>query len=105
MTEIASAPPKQWWPPDTIGAEPFTLDGVQFTPQPPALIERADRDGDYVGDVLRDEVPNRADPSTIEPRWLARKVHPQRGELSDWMPMRCVHEARAYLVSVTRWSA
>lgn len=89
MTETAPADHVlKEWPPDTIATESFTLDDVTFTPTDDGRFEHATRDGHYpIGDVLHDD--NRF--------WFARKLIDN--ELSDWKPMRCVHEARAYLVS------
>lgn len=85
-TEIAAIPY-----PTGICEEPFALDDVVFTPNDQRRIERATRDGQYIGDVLLDD--NRF--------WFARKFD-ARGELIDWKLMRSAAEARAFLVSKIR---
>lgn len=90
MTEEHHAPCKIW-PPDWIASAPFALDDVLFTPTADRRFERAERGGTYLGDVLYDTAGF----------WFARKVQVD-GDLSDWLPMRCVHEARALLVSRIR---
>ena len=73
--------------PAGITDTPFELDGVVFSPSPDGRFEHAMRDGNHVGDVLHDD----------DRLWFARKWID--GELTDWQPMRCVYEARAFLVS------
>jgi hypothetical protein len=102
MTE--QKPPEKTCPPDDICVEPFDLDDLVFAPSD-ARIERATRDGAHVGDVLRDDVPDPADPEKTISHWFARKVDALTGNLSDWQYMRCVHEARAFLVSRRRMAA
>jgi hypothetical protein len=85
MTEQAVKLPPY---PTEIVTAPFTLDDCVFAPHIEGQIERAARDGQYVGDVLRDD--NRF--------WFARKVDAV-GELTDWKHMRSAAEARAFLVS------
>lgn len=79
--------------PTGICEQPFLLDGVTFIPHPHATtrIENAFRGADRIGDVLLDD--NRF--------WFARKFD-GAGELSDWKPMRCAAEARAFIVSSRR---
>lgn len=88
MTEPAQKLPDY---PTGIVDAPIALDDLIFTPNDSRRIERATRGTDYVGDVLHDD--NRF--------WFARKVD-ANGELSDWKPMRCAAEARAFLVSRIR---
>lgn len=83
---------QQFEPPSGIAAGPFDLDGVTFIPD--GRFERATRDGALIGDVLHDD--NRF--------WFARKPD-AGGTLSDWQFMRCVHEARAFIVSKIRQPA
>lgn len=78
--------------PTGIVTKPFVLDGVSFSPfGPHGNMERAERDHAHVGDVLLDKGTD----------WKVRK-RDARGELSDWKPMRCVAEARAFIVSRVR---
>lgn len=88
MTTKTQTAPEFEQPPSCITDAPLQLDDVLFTPNDARRIDRATRDGVHVGDVLRDD----------ERFWFARKFD-HNGELSDWRPMRCVHEARAFLVS------
>jgi hypothetical protein len=74
----------------------FILDNVVFAPRIPGQIERAVRCCKYIGDVLLDR--RHAKDGSILLSWLARKFD-SRGELTDWLPMRCAAEARAFLVS------
>lgn len=97
----ASAPEKDW-PPKSISATEFALDDCVFTPTHPGRIERATRGGYVVGDVLLDLIPDPADKEKAIERWMARKIDPLSGDLCDWKPMRCVHEARAFVVSRIR---
>lgn len=94
MSYIITVPPPPT--PDTIAAEAFDLDDVTFTPNDAGRIERATRGNVYVGDVLLDVIQTECSPD--QHRFLARKAD-QWGEMSDWKPMRCVHEARAFLIS------
>lgn len=82
------------WPPDTITAQPFKLDDLVFSPTDDRRFEHATRDDVLIGAVLLDTNKNG------ERVWLARKLIAD--EMSDWKPMRCVHEARAFIVSRTR---
>lgn len=85
MTDTPLAPAQY---PTKIVTEPFTLDEVKFTPNDQRRQERATHDDQYIGDVLLDD--NRF--------WFARKFD-ARGEMTDWKPMRCAAEARAFIVS------
>lgn len=71
-------------PPGTITEAPFMLDDVLFTPD--RIFERASREGELIGELVLDD--NRF--------WFARKPAGQ----GEWQPMRCVHEARAFLVRI-----
>jgi hypothetical protein len=93
QTELLTPPP---YPTDIV-TEPFTLDDLKFTPTHPGQIERATRNDRHVGDVLVDRRLHSDGKTTIE-TWFARKVD-ANDELSDWKPMRCAAEARAFLVS------
>lgn len=77
-------------PPAVITGAPFVLDDLLFTPDPAGRMEHATYDA-LIGTVLLDD--NRF--------WFARKVD-GNGELTDWKPMRCAAEARAFLVSGIR---
>lgn len=100
MTEPQLAPviPQ---PPDGITPETFQIDDVSFEPFAAFRMERALRNGRHIGDVLMDLVPADDDPSKEQRRWFARKVNTV-GELGEWQRMRCVHEARAFIVSRIR---
>lgn len=75
--------------PASIVTEPFAVDGLTFAPiGPHGTMEQATRaGGELVGDVLLDASG-----------WFARKKDSD-GLMSDWRPMRCAAEARAFLVS------
>lgn len=91
MTEAAPKAPEFKMPPHGIAPEPFDLDGVTFTPFVISRMEQATRDGNCIGHVLLDD----------DRFWFARKLDAS-GNLSDWKEMRCVHEARAFIVSRNR---
>lgn len=78
-------------PPSSITDQPFAIDDVLFAPTDDRRFERATRDGALVGEVLLDDAQY----------WFARKI--VVGDvISDWKPMRSVHEARAFIVSKIR---
>lgn len=93
MTE--PAPPRPPYPTEIV-TEPFTLDDLVFTPDSKYRIEHATRGETFVGDVLLDV--RHAKDGTTGDFWFARKEDANR-ELTDWRPMRCAAEARAFLVS------
>lgn len=71
--------------------ESFRLDHLCFVPGRYGDEHAFYCDGDFAGEIAFDEVWQRFD---------ARKLI--GGDLSPWRPMRCLAEARAFIVSTRR---
>lgn len=96
MTEPAK-PSEKIWPPNDIVADSFTIDGVLFVMRQPGRLEAAIRGEARIGEVLKD-IKQDKEQDAPAVRWMARKPD-VTGEWCDWKEMRCVHEARAFIVS------
>jgi hypothetical protein len=75
----------------STGVEPFRLDHLCFVPGRYADEQVFFPDGDFVGEIIFNEVWQRFDAR----KWVG-------GDLTPWRPMRCVAEARAFIVSARR---